>query len=92
MSDRNQDQHWLVRPQTIRLLWIIFAVVLATTVLLQFAIPIKGYFGGDDFFGFGALYGFLSCVLMVVFAKLLGVFIKRPEDYYTRDAEGGRDD
>ena len=31
---------------------------------------------------FGAVFGFLSCVLMVLFAKALGVLLKRPNDYY----------
>ena len=36
----------------------------------------------DGWFGFGAVFGFLSCLLMVLFAKALGVFLKRPRDYY----------
>ena len=42
----------------------------------------KGYFTVDGWFGFGAIYGFLSCLVMVLFAKGLGVFLKRPNDYY----------
>lgn len=88
MSDSNSDNHWLVRPKTIRLLWIGFSVVLALTVLAQLFISIKGYFGVDGWLGFGAVYGFLACVLMVLFAKLLGMFLKRGEDYY----QNGSDD
>ncbi|MEZ5569279.1 MAG: hypothetical protein R3E54_13215 [Halioglobus sp.] len=76
------DDHWLVRPATVRKLWIGFSVVLALTVVAQFFIKIKGYFGIDGWFGFGAVYGLLACVLMVVVAKLLGVFLKRRDDYY----------
>lgn len=76
------DDHWLTRPGTIRLLWIIGSATLAITVLLQLLIPVKGYFGVDGWFGFGALFGFFSCVAMVVVAKLLGGVMKRPEDYY----------
>jgi hypothetical protein len=74
--------HWLVRPKTIRLLWVVFIGVLAATVLAEFAIKVKGYFGIDDWFGFGAVYGFGCCVLMVFAAKLLGFVLKRPDDYY----------
>ena len=74
--------HWLVRPATIRKLWIGFSVVLALTVLAQTVIYVKGYFGFDGWFGFGAVYGFLSCLVMVLVAKLLGFVLKRPEDYY----------
>ena len=83
MSDHEQQtDHWLVRPKTIRLLWIIFSVVLAMTVFAQFFIYIKGYVGVDGWFGFGAGFGFLSCVAMVLAAKFLGKFLKRDEQYY----------
>ena len=81
MNHREPD-HWLVRPETIRWIWRISIVVLAVTVLLQLVIKIKGYFGIDGWFGFGAVFGFLSCLLMVLFAKALGVILKRPNDYY----------
>jgi len=76
------DNHWLVRPGTIRWLWIIGYSTLAVTVVLQWLIPIKGYFGVDGWLGFGALFGFFSCVLMVFGAKLLGAVLKRPDNYY----------
>ena len=76
------DDHWLARPTTIKLLWRVFAVVLALTVLAQVVVGVKGYFGVDGWFGFGAAFGFLSCLAMVLFAKGLGFFLKRDEDYY----------
>ena len=88
MNSRPPDDHWLVRPATIRLLWRVGAAVLALTVLLQAVIPIKGYFGVDGWFGFGAAYGFLSCLAMVLVAKGLGYLLKRREEYYR---EGGDD-
>jgi hypothetical protein len=88
MTDKDESLHWLVRPATIRKLWIGFSIVLALTVLAQTVIYVKGYFGVDSWFGFGAVYGFGSCLLMVLVAKLLGVVLKRPQDYYERDHEG----
>ena len=76
------NDHWLVRPATIRKLWIGFIAVLALTVLAQAAVSIKGYFGIDGWFGFAAVFGFASCFAMVVFAKGIGWFLKRDEDYY----------
>ena len=87
MNDHN-DNHWLTRPESIKKLWWIFSGILALTLLAQFAFPSKGYFKVDAWFGFGAIYGFVCCLLMVVFAKLLGKVLKRPEDYYEQsDAE-----
>ncbi|MEM7610399.1 MAG: hypothetical protein AAF270_01895 [Pseudomonadota bacterium] len=77
-----QDDHWLVRPTTIKLLWRVFAVVLALLVAAQAVIKVKGYFDVDGWFGFGAAFGFLSCLAMVLVAKGLGFLLKRPENYY----------
>lgn len=74
-SDRN---HWLVRPRTVRRLWIGGLVVLALTVVAEIAFPVKGHYGWDDWPGFGAVFGFASCVVMVLVAKGLGVLLKRP--------------
>lgn len=86
MTD-SESGHVLGRPRVIRRLWWAFSLVLVLTVLAQPIIGgIKGYFAVDGWFGFGAIYGFLSCLLMVLFAKLLGTVLKRPGDYY---AESG---
>lgn len=81
MTDK-EIGHPLTRPRTIRLLWWLFSAVLATTVLLQLVIYVKGYFTVDGWFGFGAVFGFICCVLMVLVAKVLGAVLKRPRDYY----------
>ena len=80
----NADDHWLARPSTIRLLWRVFAAVLALTVLAQVVIGVKGYFGVDGWFAFGAVFGFLSCLAMVLVAKALGFVLKRDEGYYSK--------
>ena len=82
MSNQHDQEHWLVRPSSIRLLWRLLIGVLVVLVALQLVIKIKGYFLVDGWFGFGAAFGFFSCLVMVLVAKGLGVFLKRPEDYY----------
>ena len=76
------DDHWLVRPRTIRLLWVVFIAILALTVLAEFVIKSKGHFGLDNSFGFSAWYGFGACVVLIVGSKALGVMLKRPDTYY----------
>jgi hypothetical protein len=82
MSEPRNDDAWLARPATIRLLWRVLWGVLALTVLAQLVIKVKGYFGVDGWFAFGAIYGFLACLAMVLVAKGLGYLLKRDEDYY----------
>ena len=77
--------HWLVRPATVRGLWIGFAVVLAGLVLGDLLIHPHPGFRVDGTFGFYAWYGLATCVAMVLFAKGLGVLLKRRDSYY----EGG---
>lgn len=81
-SPERKDDHWLVRPGTIRLLWIVSSVVLAITVLLQLFVKSKASFGIDGWLGFAAVFGFLACAAMVFGAKLLGMILKRRDDYY----------
>ncbi len=83
-----KDDHWLVRPDSIRLLWKVFIAILAVTVAVQFLTGTDGHFGVDGWIGFGAVYGFLSCLAMVLVAKGLGFFLKRPDDYYVPDGSG----
>jgi hypothetical protein len=75
-------QHWLRRPETIRKLWIVFAVVLAATVAAGFAVERHALFGLDGIVGFNAWYGFLACAAMVIGARLIGLLLKRPDSYY----------
>ena len=81
-NDSEKSVHWLVRPTTIRWLWIIMFVILAVSVVLQFGAHIHGHFGVDETLGFNAWYGFITCVAMVAGAKLLGILIKRKDTYY----------
>jgi hypothetical protein len=80
--DAPHHDHWLARPGTIRLLWVLFGAILAALVLADLAVHHHRLFGLDGTFGFGAWYGFAACVALVLGAKLLGAFLKRPDTYY----------
>ncbi len=69
------------RARTLK--WIMF-VILATLVILDVVIPAKyERFPWDGIGGFGAVYGFVSCVLIIVVSKALGyALLYRREDYY----------
>jgi len=75
-------EHWLVRPATIRMLWIVSAVVLVILTVLDLVIKKKSHFAAEDLFGFGSFYGFIACVVLVFGSKALGAFLKRPDTYY----------
>jgi sterol desaturase/sphingolipid hydroxylase (fatty acid hydroxylase superfamily) len=78
------EDHWLVRETTIKRLWTVFTITLAATVLLDLVIHPHPYFGLDGTFGFGAWFGFVSCVGLIILASALGRILKRPDTYYDR--------
>jgi hypothetical protein len=77
-----REQHWLTRRETIRLLWVVFAVVLAATVIAERFVAHEAHFDVEDVFGFNAWFGLLACLGLIAFAKLLGILLKRPDTYY----------
>lgn len=81
------NDHWLVRKTTIKGLWVLFLAILALTVLADLVVAHRSYFGLDGSFGFGAWFGFASCVALIAVAKLLGAVLKRPDSYYHDSAD-----
>lgn len=77
-----KEKHWLVRPETVRLLWRGGFVLLALLVVGDFAVDAHPNSRIDAIFGFYAWFGLLTCMGMVLFAKGLGVFLKRRDTYY----------
>ncbi len=84
-ATKTPPPHWLVRPKTIRKLWIGGGVALAALVAMETGVQSYGYFGLDGTFAFYAWYGFAVCVAMVVAAKGLGAILKREDTYYDGD-------
>lgn len=78
-------KHWLVRPENIRRLWLVFIVILAVTVVAELFIDVHPVFELEHVFAFNAIFGFLACIGMVLGAKVLGVLLKRPDTYYRDD-------
>lgn len=87
MSDSPEDDAWLARPSTITKLWKLLWFVLALTVVAQLFIKIKGHFLVDGWFAFAAIFGFLCCLAMVLFAKAIGNVLKRDENFYSGESD-----
>jgi len=84
MSER---KHWLYRKENLPKLWVIQIVILMLALLPEFFIHRHHYFEEQGFtldasFGFYAWYGFITCAGMVALAKILGIFLKRKDNYY----------
>lgn len=65
--------------------WQMFYGILGVTLILDFFTKPGAYFGIDGTPFFYAWYGFVSCLAIIVVSKTLGIFLKRPDDYYSGD-------
>ena len=80
-----QEKHWLVREKTIRLLWRGGIAVLFLLVMADFFIHAHPYFQIDGTFGFFSWFALVTCISMVLFAKALGLVLKRKDTYYDNE-------
>ncbi len=86
LSNKEQ-KHWLYREENRRKLWLFQIAILALAIIPEFFIHHHAYFADqgiklDAKPGFYAWYGFTTCAVMVIAAKILGVVLKRKDDYY----------
>jgi len=75
-------QNWFYRESSIKKIWIIALVILIIIVLIEVFIILHPHFKIEGLFAFHAVFGFVSCVGMIIFSKVLGFLIKRKDDYY----------
>ncbi|MEJ2201267.1 MAG: hypothetical protein P8X63_09695 [Desulfuromonadaceae bacterium] len=74
---------WFDHPQNIKRLKIGFYIVLALLVLPDFFMHKHTLFSSiEGWPGFYAVFGFISCVAIILISKLLGFALKKKEDYY----------
>jgi hypothetical protein len=83
----NEKKHWLYREENRRTLWLIQIGILFVAILPEFFMHHHAYFEAqginlDAKPGFYPWYGFATCAAMVIGAKLLGLVLKRKDDYY----------
>ncbi len=89
MADQTakQQKHWLYREENRKTLWWIQGVILVLVVIPEFFVHHHAHFASqgihiDASWGFFAWYGFATCAVMVLAAKILGVVLKRKDTYY----------
>ena len=69
-------------PKNIRRLQMGFFVALVLVLIAESFVDMHGQFSVEHFYGFYAVYGFLSYVSLIFISKLLRKIIMRKEDYY----------
>ena len=84
MQPPGERSRWLDKSENVtKVYWSVW-VVCALLVLVEPLVHKHGYFDAEEWFGFHGWFGFIACVALVLAAKGLRRFLKRPEDYYER--------
>lgn len=77
--------NWFDNPKNLIKLKIISFIILAVSILAEFFIHVHIYYPWDKIPGFYALFGFVTCTILIIISKLLGKFwLKKGEDYYDK--------
>jgi hypothetical protein len=71
--DNPRNVVWLLR---------VFYISLLVLFLSDIFIHYHHGFPWEKYLGFHAVYGFISCVLLIFIAKVLRLIVMRPENYY----------
>jgi hypothetical protein len=88
---RDERRYWLDDPSNVtKIVWILTAACVGLLVADAFYEK-HGLFEIEHLFGFYALFGFVAYVGLIFLAKGLRTILMRPEDYYDRRDEKGRD-
>jgi len=69
-------------PRNVKRLLAVFYACLIVLLIVDFFIHKHGDFPWEKAPDFFAVYGYVSCVLLIFIAKLMRIFIKRDEKYY----------
>ena len=80
---------WRIYPK--KLFWRLYYTVLGVSLILDFLWLYKHtfhyHFDFQYFPQFFALFGLLGCMLLILIAKGMGLFIVADEDYYERKSQ-----
>ncbi|MCF8106116.1 MAG: hypothetical protein K9K64_11575 [Desulfohalobiaceae bacterium] len=72
------------KPRNVRRLLYVFYCSLILLLISELFIHKHHAFPWEEAFGFYAVYGFVSCVLLIFLARLLRKIVMRRENYYDR--------
>lgn len=73
---------WFDKKENLTLFLRIFYGSLVVLLILDLFVEKHSVFGFDSVPSFSAAYGFISCVLLVLVARVLRMMLMRDEDYY----------
>lgn len=79
-----EKRGWFDKKDNLTLFLRIFYASLVLLLVLDLFVEKHSLFGFDSAPSFSAAYGFISCVLLVLIAKVLRLLLMRDEDHYDK--------
>ncbi|WP_281560983.1 hypothetical protein [Thalassomonas sp. RHCl1] len=84
-----QEKKYLFdKPENVRRVIGLLAGICILLFALDFVLHRHSSHPWEHIPGFYAFYGFIGCVLLVIVAKWMRIFLKRPPDYYLKEKQG----
>ena len=77
-----REFNWFYKTENIKKCKLTFSIILLVSVSLEFFIERHGHFKWETIFGNRAIFGFVACAGLIFLSKLLGLWLKKKEDYY----------
>lgn len=77
-----KKQGWFDSKKNLGLFLKLFYGSLVALLIMDLFVEKHPFFGFDGVPGFSAAYGFVACVLIVLGAKVLRMFLMKDEGYY----------
>ncbi len=75
----------LDRPGTARIAWLVLLVLLASSVMVQFAVEGEAHFDVERWPGGMVLVGAIAAAAVVLAARLVGALLGRGDDFHDDD-------
>lgn len=81
-AEGQHERGWFDDPKNVQKIVRTLVALCVASVVAELFFEKHTHYDWEQFPGFDALYGFVSCVLLVLAAKQLRKVLMRDEDYY----------
>jgi hypothetical protein len=81
----NETKHLFDDPKNVKRLLVGFYFICGLLLVLDLIIHRHVIHSWESLWAFYPIYGFVGCVVLVLVARWMRIFLMRPEDYYENE-------